>query len=213
MKLFDEKAKIRFQKIVTLMHQGAHEGEREAARAAAIRMSAQYDLTLDEAISECQIDQKSKLSLRQRTAEQKDRADSYNRWGQEHSFATEATQRAQKMAWEQAMHSARARGYDESEANINKHKQRTPYVPRYRPSNYKPTVEDFHRLIRGLLLDGASIKTTANLANTTTENVVKVWLMLKAESPHRVFKRKPTRSPKNKASLKREARFATSNLG
>ncbi len=183
MKAFDEKTKARFLKIIVLMNKGTLAGERQAAKQAATRLANAFDMTLEQAIAHC----RNPNSFSQE--QQKSRRDAYHYWAYTHSFATERRQRQNKQAWEHAKQAANARENYARAANNEAYKKEAPsnanatvrsgYIPRYRPSNYRQTPEDRLRLISGLLFDGASFKTTAELSDAAPEEVNQVWLMMR----------------------------------
>lgn len=195
-KNFDEKNRARFGKIITLMRKGTHEGERQAARAAAIRLSEQCGLSLDQALDQYENDGIGRDAMQH---ERQDRRQSYQQWAYHYSMATHARQRAQKQAWEQAVHQAQERtnqarpNFEDDTPQSQAHPQqgkrlKSAYIPRYRPSHYQQTEEDRFRLVRGLLLDGASFKITAGLTGESMNEVVRIWLMVRHDLTKQSFK-------------------------
>ena len=186
---FDPQSQARFMKVLVLMEQAATVGEKSAARAAATRMASSVGLTLEEAIEVI----RTGSSRKERVEELRARRKAERRWSRDESFASPSRQRARKEAWQRAFEEA-MRGNnggnnqphdfsdnmssDPVSSNI---RRQSGFIPRYRPSYYRPTADDRFRLISGLLRDGASIVTTMSLAEASREEVVKVWLLVRNE--------------------------------
>ena len=187
---FDPQSQARFMKVLVLMEQAATVGEKSAARAAATRMASSVGLTLEEAIEVI----RTGSSRKERVEELRARRKAERRWSRDESFASPSRQRARKEAWQRAFDEAMKgnnQPRDFSNQDFSDHnfsepvpsniKRQSGFIPRYRPSYYRPTADDRFRLISGLLRDGASIVTTMSLAEASREEVVKVWLLVRNE--------------------------------
>ena len=195
---FDSQSQARFMKVLVLMEQAATVGEKSAARAAATRMASSVGLTLEEAIEVI----RTGSSRKERVEELRARRKAERRWSRDESFASPSRQRARKEAWQRAFEEAMRgnNGRDNQPGDFSDRdfsdnmssdpvssniKRQSGFIPRYRPSYYRPTADDRFRLISGLLRDGASIVTTMSLAEASREEVVKVWLLVRNERrPH-----------------------------
>ena len=171
-------------KVLVLMEQAATVGEKSAARAAATRMAASVGLTLEEAIEVI----RTGSSRKERVEELRARRKAERRWSRDESFASPSRQRARKEAWQRAFDEAMGgnngpsnQPHDFSDPVSSHIRRQSGFIPRYRPSYYRPTADDRFRLISGLLRDGASIVTTMSLAEASREEVVKVWLLVRNE--------------------------------
>lgn len=171
---FKEKDRERFRKIVGVMEGATIDGERMAAREAAERLAAIHGMTLDEAVREThperddgQID----------AAERRARRSDFEAWAAARTRMTAAQERAERARYEQAKREAEARGLDHEEPVRGKARPRT--TSRYGPTRYRPTQEDRFRLISGLLRDGASLRRAADLADVSTNEVARIWLLLR----------------------------------
>ena len=181
---FDPQSQARFMKVLVLMEQAATVGEKSAARAAATRMASSVGLTLEEAIEVI----RTGSSRKERVEELRARRKAERRWSRDESFASPSRQRARKEAWQRAFDEAMGgnngpnnQPHDFSDPVSSNIRRQSGFIPRYRPSYYRPTADDRFRLISGLLRDGASIVTTMSLAEASREEVVKVWLLVRNE--------------------------------
>ena len=181
---FDPQSQARFMKVLVLMEQAATVGEKSAARAAATRMASSVGLTLEEAIEVI----RTGSSRKERVEELRARRKAERRWSRDESFASPSRQRARKEAWQRAFDEAMGgnngpnnQPHDFSDPVSSNVRRQSGFIPRYRPSYYRPTADDRFRLISGLLRDGASIVTTMSLAEASREEVVKVWLLVRNE--------------------------------
>ena len=181
---FDPQSQARFMKVLVLMEQAATVGEKSAARAAATRMASSVGLTLEEAIEVI----RTGSSRKERVEELRARRKAERRWSRDESFASPSRQRARKEAWQRAFGEAMGgnngpnnQPHDFSDPVSSNIRRQSGFIPRYRPSYYRPTADDRFRLISGLLRDGASIVTTMSLAEASREEVVKVWLLVRNE--------------------------------
>ena len=187
MDLNQPHVKERFLKIVNLMQRTANAGERMAAKEAATRIAKQNGMNLPTAIRHCLGANADELQ----PAERQDKKQQYQQWAYYHSMASEARQRSQKRNWQEAVRQAEARARNHHQADGN-HQQKDSskdnpisqrhnkhYTPRYRPSHFIPTPDDRFRLIKGLLLDGASFKATSSLSDASMEEVLHVWLVVR----------------------------------
>jgi hypothetical protein len=172
-KQFDEKERERFRKIVGVMEGATIEGERLAAREAAERMAAIHGMTVEEAIVEAHPERDDgRLSDEERRARRRD----FEAWAAARMRMTEAQERAERARYEAAKREAEARGLDREQPS-----RRPRYRPSsvYTPSSYRPTREDRFRLIAGLLRDGASLRRVADLADVSTNEVARIWLLIR----------------------------------
>lgn len=174
-KPFEDKERERFRKIVGVMERATIEGERIAARQAAERMAAIHGMSLDEAILEThperddgQIDAEEKRRRKQ----------DFHFWMSRKTRMTAAYERAEKERFEQARKEAEKRGYT-PEPEEPFRPGRYNYRPQYRPSGYTPTPDDRFRLIANLLKDGVSLRRVADLADATTNEVARIWLLIR----------------------------------
>ncbi len=175
MQTFETKDRERFRKIVGVMERATIEGERMAARQAAERMAAIHGMTLDEAILEAHPERDDgRIDAEEREARKRD----FEAWAARQTRMNAAHERAEKERFEQARRDAERRGY-KPEAGSRPFPGRHGYHPRYRPSNYKPTADDRFRLIAGLLRDGVPIRRIADLADATTNEVARVWMLIR----------------------------------
>jgi len=173
---FDEKERERFRKIVGVMEGATIEGERAAAREAAERLAAIHQMTLDEAILESHPERdQGRLSEEERRARRAD----FEAWASARARMTEAQERAERYRYEQAKREAEARGLDKERPSRGPTRQR-PFAS-YRRSYYRMTDEDRFRLVAGLLRDGASLRRAADLADISTNEVARIWLLLRGD--------------------------------
>ncbi|MDF1749168.1 MAG: hypothetical protein P1V34_09885 [Alphaproteobacteria bacterium] len=174
---FDEKSRERFRKIVGVMERATIDGERAAAREAAVRMAAMHGMTLEEAVDESHPERDDgRLSA----AERKARRDDFDAWAAARNRMSEAQERADRYRYEQAKREAEARGLDKDTTT------RRPPQPRrvntFSRSYYRMTDDDRFRLVAGLLRDGASLKRAADLADVSTNEAARIWMLMRAES-------------------------------
>lgn len=173
---FGEKERDRFRKIVGVMERATIEGEREAAREAAERMASLYGMSLDEAILESHPERDDGQISEQ---ERKDRRADFDAWMASRMRWTEAKERAEKARFEAAKRAAQARGLEPDPQEPFPGAIRRSYKPSYRPSNYKPSTQDRFRLIANLLKDGVSLRRVADLADASTNEVARIWLLIR----------------------------------
>lgn len=175
MQRFDVKESERFRKIVGVMERATIEGERAAAREAAERMAALHGMSLDEAILETHPERDDgRIDAEERAARQRD----FEAWAARQTRMNAAYERAEKERFEQAKREAERRGY-RPEPEQAFRPGRYNMAPRYRPSNYKPSADDRFRLIAGLLRDGVSFRRVADLADASTNEVARIWLLIR----------------------------------
>lgn len=173
---FDEKNRERFRKIVGVMERATIEGERAAAREAAVRMAAIHGMTLEEAVEESHPERDDgRLSA----AERKARRDDFDAWAAARNRMTEAQERADRYRYEQAKREAEARGLDKETPSRRPSQQRRPET--FTRSYYRMTDDDRFRLVAGLLRDGASLRRAADLADVSTNEVARIWMLIRAE--------------------------------
>lgn len=171
---FTEKEKDRFRKIVGVMEGATIEGERAAAQEAAERLAAIHGLSLDEAILEAHPERDDgTLSARERKARRRD----FDEWAARRSRMTEAQERADRMRYEQAKREAEARGLDKERPRTGPTRTRNNTL--YGPKRYRASKEDRFRMIAGLLRDGASLRRVADLADVSTNEVARIWLLIR----------------------------------
>lgn len=171
---FDERQQERFRKIVGVMEGATIAGEREAAREAAERMAALHDMTLDEAIVEAHPERDDG---RIDAAERRARRDDFEEWAAARTRMSEARERAERQRYEQARREAEARGLDKEKPSGRPARPR--YATTYRPSGYRASADDRFRLVAGLLRDGASLRRAADLAGVSTNEVARIWLLMR----------------------------------
>lgn len=171
---FTEKDRERFRKIVGVMESATIEGERAAARQAAERLAAIHGMTLDEAVRETHPERDDgRIDETERRARRSD----FEAWAAARTRMTAAQERAERQRYEQAKREAEARGLDREKPARGPARART--TSRYGPSRYRPTNEDRFRLVAGLLRDGASLRRAADLADVSTNEVARIWLLLR----------------------------------
>jgi hypothetical protein len=171
---FDERQRERFRKIVGVMERTTILGEREAAREAAERLAALHDMSLDEAMIEAYPERDDG---RIDGAERRARRDDFEAWAAARTRMTEARERAERQRYEQAKREAEARGLDKDSPSRGPARHRSSSI--YRPSRYRASKEDRFRLIAGLLRDGASLRRAADLADVSTNEVARIWLLIR----------------------------------
>ena len=167
-----EKDRIRFRKIVLVMKSATMDGEREAASQAAIRLAAQWDMTLQEAIEETHPEvYGDKHSADEQQAR---RQSAYEAWETGTMRMMRGKEAREKYEFEMARQRARERGLDESEINRQK---RMKSQSRNFHGRKKITPTDTFRLISVLLKDGLSLSRVAELAGVSTNEVARVYLL------------------------------------
>lgn len=171
---FDAKESERFRKIVSVMEGATIQGERAAAKEAAERLAAIHGMSLDEAIVETH-PERDDGSIDE--AERRARRSDFEAWAAARMRMTEAQERAERQRYEQAKREAEARGLDKDRPNRGPARPR--YTNAYRPSRYRATDDDRFRLIAGLLRDGASLRRVADLADVSTNEVARIWLLIR----------------------------------
>lgn len=172
---FDEKSRERFRKIVGVMEGATIPGERDAAREAAERMAAIHGMTVEEAIVEAHPERDDgRLSSEERRARRSD----FDAWAASRARMTEAQERAERYRYEMAKREAEARGLDKERPSRGPARAR--FTQAYRPSRYRATDDDRFRLISGLLRDGASLRRVADLAGVSTNEVARIWLLIRS---------------------------------
>lgn len=172
---FDEKERERFRKIVGVMEGATIEGERAAAKIAAERLAAQHDMSLEEAVRETHPERDDgRIDADERSARRAD----FDAWSAARARASEAQERAERYRYEQARREAEARGLDR-ESGTRKGPARARYTPTYRSARYRSNKDDRVRLISGLLRDGASLRRAADLAGVSTNEVARIWLLMR----------------------------------
>lgn len=175
MRPFSDSDRARFRKIVGVMERATIAGERQAARDAAERMAAIHGMSLDEAILEAHPERDDGRVDAEET--RKRRAD-FDAWAARRTRMHAAYERAEKERFERARREAERRGLDTGDTGP-RHPGRHNVRPRYRPSNYRATMQDRFRLIAGLLREGASLRRVADLADATTNEVARIWLLIR----------------------------------
>ena len=166
------KDRDRFRKIILVMKSTTMDGEREAASLAATRLAAQWDMTLEEAIEETHPEiYGDRAAERENTAR---RQSAYEAWETGTMRMMRDKEAQEKYAFEQARRQARQRGLDEKEkaANANGKQQ-----PRNFHTHAKVTPKDTFRLISVLLNDGLPLRRVAELADVSTNEVARVYLL------------------------------------
>jgi secreted Zn-dependent insulinase-like peptidase len=174
MKMMAEKAREKFRKIIEVMRSATLGGERSAAREAAARMATAFDMTLEEAIAELdgkpvKLDPVEQESLRQH------RSDIWASTTLRMMNRGEAEERYRVNA---ARTAAQERGLDERERKVAEKPQA---IPTRKPS-YLPNTQDRHRLISVLLRDGLSLARVAELADASTNEVARIYLLNRARA-------------------------------
>ncbi|RED54044.1 hypothetical protein [Aestuariispira insulae] len=167
------KDRDRFRKIILVMKSATIDGERDAASMAATRMAAQWDMTLEEAIEETHPEiYGDRYAERERTAR---RQSAYEAWETGTMRMMRNKEAQEKYAFEQAKRQARQRGLDEREKNAANSNAK----PRARNfhSNAKVSPTDTFRLITVLLKDGLPLRRVAELADVSTNEVARVYLL------------------------------------
>lgn len=178
MRRFDAKEQERFRKIVGVMERATIPGERLAAQEAATRLAAIYGRSLDEAILETHPERDDgSLSA----TERQQRRDDFHAWAAARARMTEARERAEHARSRAARAEAerRAANGQTPQEGSAKGRRRRPYQFVYRPSRYRPSAMDRFRLIAGLLGDGVGLRRTADLADASTNEVARIWLLLR----------------------------------
>ncbi len=176
MKPFTDHERERFRKIVGVMERATIPGERAAAREAAERMAAIHGMSLDEAILDAHPERDDG---RVDAEEKRRRRADFEAWAARQTWMHAAYERAEKERFEKARREAERRGLDPDDKGTHR-PGRHNHRPRYRPSNYKPSMDDRFRLIAGLLRDGVSLRRTADLADATANEVARVWLLIRS---------------------------------
>lgn len=172
---FDEKERERFRKIVSVMEGATIDGERAAAKIAAERLAAARNMSLEEAVRETHPERDDgQLDAEERRARRADR----DAWAASRAKVSEAQERAERYRYEQALREAEARGL-EREAPTRKPSARARYSPTYRSARYRSNKDDRMRLISGLLREGASLRRVADLTGASTNEVARIWLMMR----------------------------------
>lgn len=173
---FEERDRERFRKIVGVMEGATIPGEREAARQAAERMAALHGMSLDDAILDTHPERDDgrvddhERDLRRRA---------YEAWAADRRRWSDAKEQAEKRRHEEARAEARRRGMAGEDDPAPYRRAYPRSTPQYRPSHYRPTPDDRFRLIAGLLRDGVPIRRVADLADATTNEVARVWLLIR----------------------------------
>ncbi|WP_421881148.1 hypothetical protein [Pacificispira sp.] len=171
---FDDKERERFRKIVGVMERATIEGERAAAREAAERLAAIHGMSVEEAIEETHPERDDgRISDAERRARRSD----FEEWAAARMRMSEAFERAERYRYEMAKREAEARGLDKERPSRGPARPRTTST--YRPSRYRATDDDRFRLIAGLLRDGASLRRVADLADVSTNEVARIWLLIR----------------------------------
>jgi len=175
MQPFEFKERERFRKIVGVMESATIEGERAAARQAAERMAALHGMSLDEAILEAHPERDDgRIDAEERAARKRD----FEAWTARQTRMNAAYERVEKERYEQAKREAQRRGY-RPDPDEKRHPGRYNVRPQYRPSNYRATPDDRFRLIAGLLRDGVPFRRIADLAGASTNEVARIWMLIR----------------------------------
>ncbi len=174
---FRERDRERFRKIVSVMEGATITGEREAARQAAERMAAMHGMSIDEAILDTHPERDDgRIDENERDL----RRQAYEAWTADRRRWSDEKERAEKRKHEEARAEAQRRGMADDPAPRRRAYPR--YTPQFRPSHYRPTEDDRFRLIAGLLRDGVPLRRVANLADTSTHEVARVWLLIRSST-------------------------------
>lgn len=176
---FSIKERERFRKIIGIMEGATIEGERKAARIAAERLAVNHGMSLEEATLECLPERDSG---QESAGKRKERREAFHAWAAR-ARMSEASERAERYRYEQARRAAEVRGLDREAPSRRQAHARMNTV--YRPSGYRPSTEDRFRMIAGLLRDGASLRRAADLADVSTNEVARIWLLIRGSSQSR----------------------------
>lgn len=170
-----ERDRERFRKVILVMKSATLEGEREAARVAAERLAGQWNMTLDEAIVETHPEvYDGKVSEKEAKAH---RQSAHDAWQSATMRMMREKEAAEKYRFEMARQAARERGL--SEEQQARKRQRGQSIPRSFYNSYTPSEHDQFRLISALLKDGLSLTRVAELANVSTNEVARVYLLMR----------------------------------
>ena len=173
---FEDRDRERFRKIVGVMEGATIAGEREAARQAAERMAALHGMSVDEAILDTH-PERDDGHIDPRERELRRRA--YEAWSADRRRWSDAREAAEKRRHDEARAEARRRGMGADDEQDTRRRVYPRHTPHYRPSHYRPTAEDRFRLIAGLLRDGVPLRRVADIADATTNEVARVWLLIR----------------------------------
>lgn len=168
-----ERDRERFRKVVLVMKSATLEGEREAARVAAERLAYQWGMTMDEAIVEAHPEvYGDKVSEKEAKAH---RQSAHEAWQSATMRMMREKEAAEKYQFEMARQAARERGLNDAQNSTAKVKAER--VPRSFYKNYQATETDQFRLISALLKDGLPLARVAELADVSTNEVARVYLL------------------------------------
>jgi len=174
MKMMTEKEREKFRKIIEVMRSATLGGERSAAREAGARMAASFDMTLEEAIAELDGEEVKPDPVEQE-ARRQDRSDMWASASLRMMNRGEAEERYRVNA---ARTAAKARGLD---GGLGKVDNKPLPIPT-RKQSYLPTDKDRQRLITVLLKDGLSLERVAELADASTNEVARIYLLNRARA-------------------------------
>lgn len=189
----------RLIKVLSLARTATHKGERQAAQAAAQRLSQKLNIDLNDKNS-------IEHLLRQQSQTTTDGTDSddnvkrqsatspfaddffkrhhayashYGAWSSYEYYARQQTMRARKKAKDFADHHFNQK---------SEHKKRPSFAPRYHRT-YRQTEADKERLIMGLMRDNVPLQRIAHILNMPNNEVVRIWLHIRDQKNYRKMKR------------------------
>ena len=174
-KPFNPRMRDRFRKVILVMQSATHEGEKQAAREAASRLAAQHGMSLDEAIVETHPElHGGKVDAREKKARART---AYAAWESATQRMMNIREAQERQRYWEAVEEARQRGLGEREAQPGVKPQARNAKPRNWHSRHTASDEDRQRLITALLKDGLSLRRIAELAEVSTNEVARVYLL------------------------------------
>lgn len=166
-----DRDRERFRKVILVMKSATLEGEREAARVAAERLAAQWNMSLDDAIVEAHPEiHGDKVSEEEASAR---RQSAHEAWQSATLRMMREKEAAEKYRFEMARQAARERGLNDAQQTA----MRPQKVSRSFYNAYKANKSDRFRLISALLKDGVPLARVAELAEVSTNEVARVYLL------------------------------------
>ncbi len=175
-KMLTEADRERLRKIFSVVRSATIEGEKKAATAAAQRLASSYGLSMEDAELEAFPEEDAgRLSYDEYQAQKKDK----QAWAASMVRMTDHYEQTEKYRFMAAKEAAKQRGLEEEEAAKAKKPQKKRAAAQKSGRTYIPNKKDEFRLIAGLLRDGASIKRTAKILGVSTNDVARVWLLLR----------------------------------
>ena len=173
-----QKDYSRFRKIYLVMKRSSLQGERMAAKEAAKRIAQSYGLSLDEMIIETHPEiYGTKLSKEENKAQQ---SAIFEVWASSASRMMSQSEAREKYRFNMALREARARGLDAKEKD--QQKKATSHRPRFSYYGKNPkqfSQKDHFRLVSGLLRDGVPIHRVAEIADSSLNDVTKIYLQIR----------------------------------